>query len=179
MQDCSRERISDVERKTMDSYLKILSHSYPLLVPATFLVNVSLLCAAHFPFYRTGEACTQEGDEDGEGKSQESEPEGTAAVQFVNATEETNGGVFPRLEEHEVHGQAGLSPGSWLWKRLDEVKSEGHEEECSLKSEKTSVCDPIPPPYLLCISDKSPKLYSTQSPHLQNKIIIFASWEYY
>lgn len=136
MQDSSRERISDVERKTMDSCLKTLSHSYPLLAPATFLVNVSLLCAAHFPFYRTGEACTQEGEEDGEGKSWESEPEGTVAVQFLNATEETKWGVFSRLEEHEMHEQAGLSPGSWLWKRLDDVKSEGHEEECSLTSER-------------------------------------------
>lgn len=54
----------------MDSYLKIVSHSYPLLAPATFLMNVSLLCAAHFLFYRTGESCTGEGDEDGEGRAE-------------------------------------------------------------------------------------------------------------
>lgn len=40
----------------MDSYLKIGSHSYPLLAPATFLMNASLLHAVHFLFCRTGES---------------------------------------------------------------------------------------------------------------------------
>lgn len=55
------EKIRNIERKRMDSHIKILSDWYPLSVSSPFLMNVSLLCTAHFLFYQTGVSHSQAG----------------------------------------------------------------------------------------------------------------------
>lgn len=137
MQDCSGERIRDVGRQTIDSYLKIVSHSYPLLAPATFLMNVSLLCAAHFLFYRTGESCTGGGGEmrmERVGLRERARRNCCSPV--FKCYQRNKRRIFVSLEGHEMQRKTGISPGSRLWKRPDDTKAGGDEEEYSSKSER-------------------------------------------